>query len=361
MRRGRAALFAVALFYAAAAPAHSMPPFAQAYSADCSVCHTQVPALNAHGRYIQRTGYDALDHKLLKRSLPLWVGVNATYDSQDGSSHPRPQFGNVAVHAVGVTGNWSYHVQQWLVQNNMPGTLDTAWVSYNALLHGSAHLFAGKIETPAPSPFSQWFDLANISGAELTVGEHQYQLDTNRWGARFSYVRGVTDAVAWLGSNGNAGGDKTLQWKLALANPDRPLEISLFGSRGSFALQEGGADQYASVAAYLQRDPSGGVPGVFAIYQRTYDGHPGEGLGAAAGSATLFELYQRFVKGKALIGIRKEMTSDGLGNALQEGNIDVEYHLARFIHVYAESAFAQNSLPRYRYMVWWTTPLERVP
>ena len=34
--------------------AQAMPPFAQAYGVSCSLCHTQVPALNAYGRYIQR-------------------------------------------------------------------------------------------------------------------------------------------------------------------------------------------------------------------------------------------------------------------------------------------------------------------
>jgi hypothetical protein len=42
---------------AVTAPAMAMPPFAQAYGVQCNVCHTQVPALNTYGRYVQRTGY----------------------------------------------------------------------------------------------------------------------------------------------------------------------------------------------------------------------------------------------------------------------------------------------------------------
>lgn len=37
--------------------AQAMPPFAQANAVDCSACHTMMPALNAYGRYIQRTAY----------------------------------------------------------------------------------------------------------------------------------------------------------------------------------------------------------------------------------------------------------------------------------------------------------------
>jgi hypothetical protein len=40
--------------------ADATPVFAQAYGLQCTACHTQMPMLNAFGRYIQRTGYAAL-------------------------------------------------------------------------------------------------------------------------------------------------------------------------------------------------------------------------------------------------------------------------------------------------------------
>jgi len=357
------------LLVACTLPAFAMPPFAQAYGVDCSVCHTEVPTLNAHGRYVQGTGYDVLNHRVLERSLPFWVGVNPSYDSQDPSSPPRLRFGNAALHAVGVTGNWSYHVQQWLRQNDMAGGLDTAWVAYNTLLNRGGHLFIGKIESPAPAPFSQWSDLAPFANSQVTVGEHAYQLANNRWGSRFAYVRGVFDVeVGWLGSTGDLGGtsdfsddtDKTLQWKFAWANPERPLEIGAFGSRGSFPLPEGGTDQYHSVALYVQRDPKFGVPGAFILYQTTFDANPGAGAAAAAGNGAIVELYDTFLRGRMLITARKEFTNDGLGTQIQSGNVDVEYHLVRFINVYAETYMVQHGKPGYRYMIWWTTPVKAV-
>ena len=54
--------------------AQAMPPFAQAYGVSCSLCHTQVPGLNAYGRYVQRTGYASLDPNVLRRALPVWIG-----------------------------------------------------------------------------------------------------------------------------------------------------------------------------------------------------------------------------------------------------------------------------------------------
>ena len=348
-------------------PARAMPPFAVAYGAKCTLCHLQVPALNAFGRYVQRTGYGALDPAKLHETWPVWIGFNPSYDSQAQTGAHELQAGNVAVHAIGAFSNdWTYHLQQWIRQNNQPGGLDTAWISYNGLFNHYGHLFIGKLEPPAPSPFSQWFDLGPFASPQITVGQHTYELDSNRWGAKLAYVRGALDAeLSWLGSDGDLSGagafsadvEKTVQWKLAYANPNRPLEIGVYGSRGSLHLSGGLTDQYHSVAGYAELDPTRGGPGVFAIYQRAFDSNPGGGAGPASSSALSLELYDSLFNDNAILGVRKEFTNDGLGNTLQTGNVDFEYHLTRFVHVYVESYFAQHQKPGYRYMLWWTFPL----
>lgn len=349
--------------------ASAMPPFAQAYGVSCSLCHTQVPGLNAYGRYVQRTGYASLDPQVLRRALPVWIGENASYDSQDPAAPHRTQFGNLAIHAVGPIGDdLTYHFQQWIWQNNQAGDLDTFWLAYNNLLHRDGHLFVGKIEAPGPSPFSQWFDLAAFMTPEITVGEHVYQLDANRWGAKLNYIHGDLDAEAgWLGSGSGWGGlsdfsndtDKTFQYKIAYAHPTSPFEAGFFGSRGSFPLAEGGTDAYHSLAGYVQRDPENGIPGVLAIYQTAYDANPGLGLSPAASTATTFELYEP-VLDKGLVSAREEWTNDGLGNRLQTANIDFSYHVLPYVHVYVEDALAQHNVPEWRYMIWLTVPVRNV-
>src|ERR1700676_1592509 len=103
-----------------------------------------------------------MDSAGLKKALPLWVGYQATYDAQ--ASPPATHkviWGNVAGHADGPPGeNWSYHVQQWLKNDNQGGGLDTAWVSYNNLFKHNGYLEVGKLEVPAPSPYSMWAEIA---------------------------------------------------------------------------------------------------------------------------------------------------------------------------------------------------------
>nr|MDQ2663914.1 hypothetical protein [Candidatus Eremiobacteraeota bacterium] len=373
------AIVAAALLFTASAvlvrgTALAMPPFAQAYGMKCNVCHTQVPALNAYGRYLQRTGYSPLDAHTLHRSTPFWIGESANYshNSQDATS-PRSELGNFALHAAGaLDANTTFHMQQWIFQNGQPGGLDTAWLTYNNLFHRDGHLFVGKMPGTTASPLSQWFDLASFATPEITVGEHAYQNDGNRWGSKFTYVKGSLDAeVGYFGSGADLAGatdwsntvEKTAQWKVAHANPEQPFEYGLMGSSGSLPLADGSFDRYASFTPYVQRDPVGKFPGIFAMYQMAYDANAGQDafgvpLGAARSKAATIELYEP-LGDKALIAIRKEFQDDGLGNQGESGNIDFAYHLAPFLHLYLESAMAQNATPTWSYMLWWTLPLQR--
>jgi hypothetical protein len=362
---------------AVTAPAMAMPPFAQAYGVQCNVCHTQVPALNTYGRYVQRTGYASLDPHVLHRALPIWVGENTWYDTQDPAEPHRTQFGNVAIHAVGAIGNdVTYHFQQWIKQNNQSGDLDTFWMTYNNLLHRDGHLFVGLVEAPGPSPYSQWMDLSGFAASGATVGEHTYEIAGNGWGSKFNYVKGSLDLEAgwlyggsgWGQSSAFINSDKRFQFKVAYANPEQPLEVGVFGSRGSWPLAEGGFSQYWSEAGYVQRDPTHGVPGILAVYQTALDGNPGyttlangslAPLGAAGSNASTFELYQPILD-KGLVSVRQEWTNDGLGTSLQTGNADFSYQIARFVHLYVETYWQQHAIPGWRYMLWWTTPISRV-
>jgi len=349
--------------------AHAMPNFAQAYGVQCSVCHTQVPALNSYGRYVQRTGYAALDPHVLKREYPIWFDLPTSYTEQTPNT---PSWvADAGAHADGTIGpgvtNWSYHVQQWLVQDNQPGGLDTMWIAYHDLFNRDGHLFIGKMPPPAPSEFSQWFDVTGLSvnqGAEITVGEHVYQLDANRWGEKFVYDRGSLDAeVSYLSSGADWSGfndygvdnDKTWQYKLAFANQHKPLEIGYYGARGSWPLMEGGFDQYYANAFYVQRDPVHYVPGFLVTYQMAYDGNPGNGAGPAASNASGFELYDN-IGPRAMLSVGKQFTNDGMGNQTQTGNIDASYHVMRFVFVYAEAQLNQFQKPTWNGLIWLALP-----
>ena len=348
----------------------AMPNFAQAYGVPCSECHVQIPALNAYGRWVQRTGYSGLNPHVLQRESPIWVDYPVGY-SQQAPNAASWDIGSLGLHADGAFGSpkseWTYHVQQWIWESSQAGGVDTAWIAYNNFFNGAGHVFAGKLEVPAPSEFSQWLDVTGLSvnsSAEITVGEHAYQLDANRWGYKFAYERGSLDAqVAYATSGADWSGfnnydwtqDKTLQYKLAFANRSNPLEAGYYGARGSWPLSEGGFDQYYTNGFYAQRDPTNGIPGFLTTYQMNHDSNPGLGAPSAGSNGFSYELYDNLGK-RALVSVGEQFTNDGLGNHTQIGNIDASYHITRFIVVYAEEAMAVGQKPTWNGLVWFMLP-----
>ncbi|MDQ2818237.1 MAG: hypothetical protein M3T49_08545 [Candidatus Eremiobacteraeota bacterium] len=119
-RNGRAlallaTIFAAAVIVEGMRPIEAMPPFAQAYGMDCAVCHSLVPALNAYGRYVQRTGYASLDAATIHKASPVWIGESPFYDTKDAAEPHQVQLGNLALHAAGFIGSdWTFHAHQWI-------------------------------------------------------------------------------------------------------------------------------------------------------------------------------------------------------------------------------------------------------
>lgn len=371
---------AAAFVFINGAAALAMPPFAQAYGVSCSQCHTAVPALNAYGRYVQRSQYAYLDATVLKKSLPLWVGYQTNYDSQASAPDTHKAiFGNVALHASGLIGdNWSYHVQQWLKNDNQGGGLDTAWVSYNNLFKHHGYLEVGKLQVPAPSPFSMWSEIAPFNTPEITIGEHTYQLDANRWGAKVGYLHGsISLDAAFVGSDADLNGasdflpgnGKALQYRAAFMHPKKPLEFGVYGATGTFPISDGLTDRYSALAGYIQRDPTHGVPGVFFVYQTTHDSYPTAGATLPAnGRGYTLNIYQPIFRDKVVVGFRREMTYDGMGTTNHYGNIDVTVQLAKYLRLYTEAGISGTNAgngaerigtPAWRVFVWWTMPIEK--
>ena len=159
-------------------PSQAMPQFAQATGLKCSACHTIVPLLNAFGRSVQYSGYSLLDRHDLAKTFPVWLEESMQYDSTAGASTgaARFDFGNLGLHGIGyIAPDVTYHVQQWLVQGDESGGLDTAWIAYNHVFTPDAHLFVGKILNPAPSIYSQDSELDGPSASALCLRR------SNRW------------------------------------------------------------------------------------------------------------------------------------------------------------------------------------
>jgi hypothetical protein len=364
----------------------AMPEFAQATGLQCSACHTQVPLLNAYGRYVQRTGYAAIERAALDKTFPLWLDEEMNYDSTAGKGTGTPQydFGNLAVHAVGYAApDITYHVQQWITQGSQSGGLDTAWVAYAPAFAPDMHLFAGKILNPAPSPYSQTSDIDGPAASSTVVGEHDWGATyNNRWGTRLAYVSQTLDVEAgyYLSSDDLNGltdfspGDKSFQWKVALAQAKSPLEVGIFGSTGTIPVSTGN-DIYQSQAGYVQLDAGKNYrPGVLVIYQRQTDSNPGTApngnpyIGASSWGSSA-EIFESLFNGNALLSYRHDLNNAGITGGLTNGNavnfaFNVPIPKFPYLHGYVEANLGGNSslsslsgAPEWKGMLWLALPI----
>ena len=334
-------------------PAQAYPIFSQALGVNCSMCHTMVPELNAYGRYLQRTFYAPLTQPALKKTFPAFVWyqfAGNNVGNARGAANPGTKdflASTLYIYFVGLMGagsDFSYRVENPLVTNNAAVNQstgpETMWAAYNDLFHGYGHLQAG-MDYPGPVPSF----LANPSDYEnafqlrhLTIGTHGYNLINKRLTLRFDYEEGPIDLeVAWRGGTTNpiaggpndfsiaAGSDKTFpQWKVAYAPPNRPFEFGAFGSAGTYYTKLPGtpADAYYNYGPYFQLDPGWvgkNTPGVMAFFQWGHDSNPGTPtFGTIAPGGPYYtdgaiELMQPVFKGAAVVTVRNEFISNGLG------------------------------------------------
>jgi hypothetical protein len=360
-------LAAAAFTPQAAKQVSAMPTFAQAYGLDCKTCHTEVPSLNAYGRYVQRTMYAGLDPAAYKKEIPIWMGETVGYSS---TGAPEWQAGNLEVHAVGVYPNWTFHVQQWIWQGNAPGGLDTAWVSYNGLLHGNGHIVLGKMPGPGPSFWSMWSDVSGFAAPAITIGEHTQALSANRWGGMLAY--GTDKYVVQAGYYGsqedlNGAGDwaatpinsldKGYQFNAEFQRPDKPVSVGLVGNIGSFPLAEGGYDRYNAIGAYGQVDPTKRMPGALFYYQIGNDDNPiAAGIGARSTAYSAEVYFPILARHETMLGFRREMTNDGMGNVINTGEIDLGGRIFKYLHADVEAGLATGGTPVWGGYLWYTQP-----
>jgi len=361
-------------------PTSAMPNFAQAYGMDCQTCHSVVPMLNAYGRYVQRTGYASLDAKTLERADPIWIGENPTYDS----SSPAVTWGNLAIHGAGYIGtDFTFHLHQWVYLGDTPGPTDTLWVTYNNLFHRDGHLFVGKVEAPAPSPFSQFFDLAGFNTPAMVVGEHADPWSSNRWGSKIAYSHGwFTADLGYFGPTGDVTGtggatdwgpstEKTFQWHLVDGLGYKPVEFGAYGGVGTFPTSDGMIDRYSGYAGYAQADPTRGFPGALVIYQHGYDNHPGinpadgSTFGPANSKAYTAEVWEPLFKDHVIVSYRRENTDDGLGtvahfdyiNGAWLASRNVSDHNANGLIVNFQASLNEGATPTWQGQVWYVTTI----
>jgi hypothetical protein len=292
--------------------------------------------------------------------------------------------GNLAIHAIGYAApDVTYHIQQWITQGSQSGGLDTAWIAKSNVFQPDLHLFVGKILNPAPSPYSQNSDLDGPTASSTVVGEHDWGATyDNRWGTKLAYVSNHVTVEAGYFLSGDdlngisdfSAGDKTFQYKVALASVSSPLEVGVFGSTGTIPVSTG-TDKYSSGAAYAQLDAGTNYrPGALLIYQTETDGNAGADpngnpYGAVQSHGMSAELFESLLQGNVLVSYRHDMNQAGPTGGYVNGNslnlaFNVPIPKFPYLHGYLETNLGGSSAlsglsggPTFKGMLWLTVPV----
>ncbi len=401
---------AALLVFAGADRAMATPVFAQAYGLSCSACHTQMPMLNAFGRYVQRTGYAALNPKTLKHAVPVFlfdVGTGYTHQSGDPASDriTGPLHSTLLQANGALSPEVTYKIEQFMVAGGQAGFLEQGWLAFHNLFGRFGHLFVGKIpavdlDEYGASVLDEVNDAGQVRTPNVAVGVHNYALDyvAGRWGAKYNYVRGKTLVqVAYLGNPSGAGSfadsydfsrasDKSLQWRVAYADPAKPYEVGVFGDSGSLgftgsALAPGvlHVDNYNVVTPYINKDPRPGSPGFRFEYALATDSNPGY-VAPAGGSGPLLQagsqssswmigsVYQMVLHDHGMVNLTYYHTNQALSEtgftglvqstgAVTGGGPGFSYAINPYTRIYTQINLAHGQRPAYSIVVWFTPPL----
>ncbi len=399
--------------------ASATPVFAQAYGCQCTTCHTQVPILNAFGRYVQRTAQSALDPETLRHALPIFIedtGTSYSYQKSSSTSTWAPGgfFSGAALWAIGSAGRaFTYKVEQDIVANGQPGELGQIWLAYNGIALGPhesehpgpgyLHLEVGKVGAIQVIDNANSIPLRDVnpssSPPDFFIGQHDYAGNIDdRWGTKLNYVHGeipVVVELAYLGNNSPSGipgsfnfsptSERSFQWKLAYAHPSRPTEVGFIGETGTVgwngSLTPGwNQDRFTLLGPYVLKDPRANSPGFLVQYLTASDANPGYyaapgpvvALGAPAGktsgSAEIASVYQMISDNRGLLNLTYFHTNNTLApvgstgivtptGSVSAGNVGLSYRFGPFIRLYATSTIAQNQTPLWNLSLWIDSPL----
>lgn len=334
-------------------PSQAMPNFSRALGVSCDTCHTMVPALNAYGRYVQRTFYQAINTKALRDTLPVYIEYEIQSYSTGGKDTAEPgrkiTIGNLIASIDGAAGSaFTYRLENNVYGSDQPTNQskgpETMWLAYHNLFGGNLHLLAGDdYPGPVPAFFDNPSDFeAPFALRHFAVGSHSYNLMNTRLTFRADYEKGPLDAeIAWRGGSTNplSGGpsdfyglgiDRAVQWMLADAPPSRPWEVGVFGINGYYTLNgkvgtpgaPGNLDAYHMLGPFFQFDPGAfgkGTPGIEGFYAAAHDSNPGivgyTAIAPQGPNATdeAIELLEPVLKNNLMLTVRQETTTNGLG------------------------------------------------
>jgi cytochrome c550 len=266
MKRCVSALFvfctSVVLAAASTQVALAIPVFANGQGISCEVCHTTFPGMTPYGMMVMMTNFQTLDRKKQDQALPFAVRAYVTSQFANSAYAGSTMVSDVSLLGAGFLGkNFTWYLEQHIIDSGFVGSTEQMWLSWNGLLHGTNSLQIGKFHTPFPFMPAHAWTLGSYLLATQTTGQNTFNPNDARWGIAFN---GMSNEfmynVSYLtnsGTTGNAldynGTDnpRTLDFNVSYGGMSRPWSVGVVGMRG-YAAFDGPGGAFAGTDAFTR-------------------------------------------------------------------------------------------------------------
>lgn len=238
---------------ALSAKAQAIPVFANGQGISCETCHTTFPGMTPYGMMTMMTNFQDLNWKSQEQAFPFAIRTQV-YSYLGNSQHAQQTYVNtLSILGGGFLGkNFSWYMEQPIVDGGSPGVTEQMWVSWNGLLHGTNSLQIGKAHTWFPFMPAHGWTLADYLLATQDNGQNTFEPNDSRWGYTFngmsnefmyslSYTTGV-DPIEHAFNFNKMDGNRVLDFNLSYGGMTQPWTVALVGIKGTSPLNNAAGD-----------------------------------------------------------------------------------------------------------------------
>ena len=252
--RAVCATFLMLLCYPAVARA--VPVFANGQGVSCETCHTTFPGMTRYGMMVMMTNFQILKRHLQDQALPISARLYITSYLANKNQPGSTTVSDLSLLSGGFLGrNFTYYVEQHVIDSGQIGQTEQAWVSWNGLFGGTNSFQVGKFHTPFPFMPAHAWTLGQYLLATQTTGQNDFNPNDARWGLAFngmsnefmynlSFLTGSGPTGDALDYNGTAH-PRTLDLNVSYGGMSTPFSVGVVGIAGSAPLHQGMFDTFA--------------------------------------------------------------------------------------------------------------------
>jgi mono/diheme cytochrome c family protein len=363
VRAGVAAL----VFLATMKSALAVPPLANGQGLSCQSCHTTFPGLTSYGMMVMMSNFQNLEMKKQHQALPLAMRVQIT-SLLSNKDHPASTtLQTLSVFAAGFLGrNFTYYMEQPVVDTGQPGKTEQAWLSWNGLFGGTNSLQLGKYHTPFPFMPAHGWTLSNYLLATQDSGQNTFEPNGSHWGLAFNgmsnefmynlaYLAGE-DAVQHALDYNRAAGPRTLDANVSYGGMTKPWQVGLVGMRGVTPLVDGAQnyvadDVFSREGIYYSYQTSKGM--IQTMYYHGFDARPDIGAPPQSLNGYMLEL-QRDIGWKNHLLVRYDVASSDTLN--RQYVLSFAHHVLPNLKFTSELMMSPSNRPQIGFAFDWAGP-----